>query len=614
MLLRRKSTLAFARQHAARRFPDIARALDLPMAPHILDHIDAHRGARHIVLGPTQVLKTLAGQLHAMRGMLLEAGPAIWYCGTEKAYDDLADEKFNPLFDALPVLHPLLFQTAAGAPDPSKRARDRIQFDGSSFRLRSANVTLDRQSKTARTLYIDEPWTFQPGWIEDISKRRSSFDEDASWLELYMSTGSIRGAKEKGGEFTALWDSSTRHRWHVRCPHCQKLYLPRRTHLDEKTGERTAGLVYETILRPDGLPNEPAITATVRYRCPRCLSDLPDTAAARLALSGTAQKPRGLYVQENEYASISPPTFGYQFNSVAVKPWAPIAIRMVFATLARARGDLEPTKKLVMLDDADIWSESEYFTESKTYPDGGYKMLEPWDGVALDEKKRPYCFGDIDVQMDYFVLTARKWARDSQSRQHYAEKITSPGILKDRLAMCGIMPSRTFLDTRHDPQRVRRLCSLHGWRTVLGEGEKDYPHQLSINGVTVTERRIYSEPKIISPWIGTVSAGTGGNIAEFNFSKPGALGRLALLRSIPRNDGQLHWSGASDSPGWYRKEIDAYHRAKKFTATGEQYEEWQDHSHGNDHAADTECIGVIAASMADLAGAESLTSATPPTQ
>jgi len=133
---------------------------------------------------------------------------------------------------------------------------------------------------------------------------------------------------------------------------------------------------------------------------------------------------------------------------------------MVFATLARSRGDLEPTKKLVMLDDADIWSESEYFTENKTRPAGGYKMLEEWDREAKDEEKRPFRFGGIDVQQDHFVLTVRKWARDSQSRQHFAEKVLSAGVLKDRLEMCGVMPARTFLDTRHDPQRVRRLCAI----------------------------------------------------------------------------------------------------------------------------------------------------------
>jgi len=149
-MISRTSTLQFALEHAAPRFPDIARALDLPMVPDILNTIDGNPGARHIILGPTQVVKTLIGQLRALRTMLIDPCPAIWYCGTEKAYDDFADEKLNPLFDSMAVMQPLLFQSPNGAPDISKRTRDRITFEDSIFRLRSANVNLDRQSKTAR--------------------------------------------------------------------------------------------------------------------------------------------------------------------------------------------------------------------------------------------------------------------------------------------------------------------------------------------------------------------------------------------------------------------------------------------------------------------------------
>ena len=588
-MIARRSTLGFLRKHAGTRFTKIAEVLDLPMVPDILNTMDTTRGARFIIMATAQVFKSLLGQGRAMRNMLVDPAAALWYAHPEKFIDDFADEKFNPLFDAMPVLAPLLFTG-----DVSKRARDRIQFDDSAMLLRSARVPLNRQSKTARDIYCDEPWTYEPGWIGEISKRRSSFDEDQSWREVFMSTGSVRGKVENGGEFTQLWLSSDQRRWHVRCPKCERLFYPRRTHEDPKTGERVAGLIYETILRPDGLPNEPAIAATVRYKCPRCMAEHADTPAVRSRMNAG-----GVYVSENEYAATAPPTIGWQVNAVSLRPWAPIALRMVLASLARQRGDLEPLKEIVMLDDADIWDESEYHVERKARPLGGYKMLDDWADEAKDIAGRPWRFAGIDVQHDHFVLTARKWARDSQSRQHYAEKIMSAGILKDRLEMCGIMPARTFLDCRHDPQRVRQLCALHGWRAVMGEGEKDYPHNLG----EVTMRRIYSEPKLIDPWIGTQSGGRSV-IAEFNFSKPSALNRLNLLRTLPRNDSALHWSMADDAPEWYYREADAFHRSRRLTAKGEPYDEWI--AHGPDHAADGECIGVIAASMADLVGAESL--------
>ena len=594
--IRRKSTLSFARKHAAPRFPKIAEALDHPMVRDIFDTIDQVRGARFVIMGPPQWVKSLAGQARAMRCMLVEPSASLWYAHPEKFVDDFCDEKFNPLFDAMPVLKPLLFTRSGGDPDPSKRARDRIQFSGSSMLLRSARVPLNRQSKTARDIYVDEPWTYEPGWIEEISKRRGSFDEEKSWREIYMSTGSVRGKTDSGGEFTNIWLSSDMRRWNCRCPACNQLFVPRRTHEDEKTGERIGGLVYETILRPDGLPNEPAIARTVRYRCPRCSHEMPDTAASRRQLNGTAERPRGIFVSENEYAAIAPVTIGWNVPGVAIKPWAPIAIRMVFAYLARQRGDRDPLKKIVLLDDADVWDEAIYFREQKQSPFGAYKMGDEWEDEARNEKKLPWRFATVDVQQDHFVLVIRMWAADSRSRLRYAEKITTAGRLQEVIASHGVLPSRVFLDSRHDPQRVRRLCQAHGWRCVMGEKDRDYRHESGL-------RRIFSEPQAMDAWQGTGEQGRG-IIWEFKFSKNSALSRLHLLRTLESNTAELRWSIAADAPEWYRKEIDAFHRVRKEPEGGEVFYEWQ--VHGPDHAADAECIQIVAASMADLAGAESL--------
>jgi hypothetical protein len=287
-VLRRKSTLAFARKHCA-QIPTILDALDLPMVPDILDTIDRERGARFVIRAATQLFKTLLGQLRAMRSMLVEPAPALWYSHPEKSIDDFCDEKFNPLFDALGVLHPLLFT------DPNKRARTRYQFPSFptdlNFLLRSIKVQLNRQSKTARDIYYDEPWTYEPGWIADGGKRRSSFDEAGTWREIFMTTGTVHLS-----EIDQIWKSSNQLTWHCRCPDCSQLFLPLRSHpKDQKTGVSPGGLVYETILRADGLPDEGAIAPTVRYQCPHCATQFPDTPATRLAMNGTAAAPAGAY-------------------------------------------------------------------------------------------------------------------------------------------------------------------------------------------------------------------------------------------------------------------------------------------------------------------------------
>lgn len=590
-MIARKSTRSFARKHAG-HIPSIADALDLPMVPDILDTMDRVNGARFVVLAPTQVFKTLLGQLHAMRSMLVEPCAAGWYAHPEKFLDDFAAEKFNPLFDSMPVLSPLLFD------DPHKRTITRYQFPGHMLALLSARVLTNRQGKTFRNLYLDEPWTYEPGWIEEISKRRSSFDEAQTWREIYMSTGSVSGRGDVGGDFTEIWRSSDQRRWHVRCPNCQKLFHPRFTHEDEKTGERNGGLTYKTVMREDGLPDESAIASSVVYRTPCCGTELPDTAASRLLLSGTADKPRGLFVSENPTPSTAPRTIGWQVHGIALKPWAPIALRMVLATMARARGDLVPLEKIIRLDFADIWTPAEHFSEKKLRPMGEYKMGDDWADEAVDDRGMKCRFAGVDVQLDHFVATARMWAADARSRQLHAEKITTAGILNDRLERLGIPRERVFLDARHEPQKVRRLCALYGWRSLQGEGEKDYPHR-ELGNI----RRIFSELIPIDPYQGTNQQGRS-MIFEFKFSKPSALERLHLLRSLPAADGSPMWTCATDCPEWYWKEIDAFHRMKKTSQNGETFYTWE--AHGPDHAADGETMGIVAASMMGLIGAESL--------
>lgn len=598
MAIRRKSTLAFARKHCA-HIPTIIDALDLPMVPDILDTIDAHRGSRFVIRAAAQLFKSLLGQLRAMRCMLVEPSASLWYAHPEKFIDDFCDEKFNPLFDALPVLHPLLHT------DPNKRARTRLQFPaGFNFLLRSAKVQLNRQSKTARDIYLDEPWTYEPGWCADISMRRSSFDEIGTWREIFMTTGTIATT-----EADQVWQSSDQRTWHSRCPECRQLFVPRRTHKDPKTAERLGGLIYETILRADGLPDEGAIAATVRYQCPNpaCRHHFPDTPATRLAMNGTAAAPVGAYVALNPSPSTAPRTFGWHIPAVAVKPWAPIVLRMVKADLARSRGDLSLTKEIILKEDADTWDEEKYHRPQNQYrPAGGYRMGDAfaWPIEKKDNLGRPFRFGLIDVQLDHYWLVIRTWGPASQSRLVFTAKCFSPSEIQDLLDKYLVPRERTFADTRYDTQRVRTLCARMKWNAMMGDKEaRDYRHADGI-------RRIYDEPKVYDAYTGTLlqNSEQGGYVIEFLFSKNAALNRLSLLRDpdarTPDAARDLLWTAADDAPDWYWQQINAHYPVWKDMPDGSRRKEW--HGQKDDHADDCEAMAIVAAAMAGLTGAESL--------
>ncbi len=597
MTVRRKSTLAFARKHCADN-PDIMRALDLPMVPEILDTMDRNRGSRFFLKTTTQIFKTLVGQLHAFRNVLVQSGDALWYSHPEKSLDKFADAKHDPLFDSIGPLQALLYD------NPHKKARGRINYPCGSQVLLSAKVKLNRQGATARDLYLDESWTYEPGWCADISQRRSSFDEAQSWIEVYMSTGTIATT-----EADQIWNESTQRAWHMRCPACKELIAPRRTHKHPDSGEIIGGLIFDTVINEDGTPNAGAITANVRYQCPICRAQQPDTPGSRLAMNGTAQNPIGAYVTGNLSPSLAPPTFGWHVPAVCVKPWAALALRMVKAQLAKQRaGDLSLMEELILKEDADRWDPEMHFRPEKfaryQHPTP-YAMREEWAGELKDDRKLPFRFALVDVQIDYYVLVIRKWGRFSQSRLHFAAYCLSPSEIALHCTREEVPNYRVFCDTRYNPEKIRTICAAMGWRTMMGDRNmKDYGgHEDGI-------RRIYDVPKPIDALTGTLHQGqSGGYVIETLFSKNSALNRLAVLRGEDSKaaDGSPLWTAAKDAPEWYYQQINAHYRKRIDNADGSHHHVW--HGQKKDHADDDEAMCVIAAAMAGLTGAEALDSA-----
>jgi hypothetical protein len=587
--LRRKSTLAWSLKHCG-DIPSIRTALELPQVADILDTIDAHRAARFYILSVPQVFKTLLGQLRLMRSFQVEPADSLWYRESDKQIEAFADEKLNPLFDTCRPLPSLLFA------DKNKRAKMRMATPApANFALLSAGVDGNRQSKTACDIYFDEPWLFGPGWVGDIQKRRASHPH--GFREVYMTTGPTATT-----EADQTWQASDKRVWHCRCPACSRLFEPRRTHHDS-TGQFSGGLVYETVLTPDGNPDEAAIAASTKYQCPTCRAVLPNSDSTRRAMSGTREKPRGIFVSTNPAAA--PRTFGWHVHHIALRDWGELAVKMVKAELARTRaGDLTITEEVCRLYDADVWDPDKYHRPEKfakyqhTTP---YMMRDEWAEEVKDAQGRPFRSATVDVQLDYFVYVSRKWGKFSQSRLHYAHLCLSAS----EVALCaekdGVPPERIFMDARHDTQRVRAICAQMGWRAMMGDKEmRDYMHD---DGV----RRIYDKPKVIDALTGTVLQGGGaGCVIEILFSKNAALDRLSLLRAADSKapNGTPLWTAAENAPEWYFKQINAHYRKRVERPDGSAHYVWLGQK--EDHAGDDEAMHVVVAAMAKLTGAESL--------
>lgn len=600
-MTRRLSTLAFS--HRAAAYLDegsaakIREALARPQIVDILATLDGPRPRRCMVIACYQVFKSLLGQLHLARNIVVHPGKTLWYHPTGPDVKTFADDKLNPLLDSHPLIRALEFESRSS----STKLR-RTLAGGFTLQLLSFSTERDRHSRSARDIYIDEVHQIdEPGVINQIRARHGDYSAD--FLELMMSTG-LTANTDAANE----WATTDQRVWHVRCPACHQLHEPRFAHYAEDGETITAGLRYTRAYLDDGQPDEAAIRASLHYECPRCHAKLPDTEATRLAWSGTAEHPHGLYVITNPSAYTD--SFGHTFGALSIRAWLPLVIRFEQAHLARRRGELEPLAKFIREELAGIWDPEFYLRRKAARPTAPYKMGEDW---AHEDRANPLGsrFATIDLQQDYYVLGIRMWGRRSASRLRWCAMPKSVTEINEILAAHGVEKRHVFLDSRHDTARARRLAAMMGWNTMQGDGRTDgtapktYLHEDGI-------RRIYDEePKLLDAHIGTIHEGQGTSAVEWLFSKQSALDRLHLLRTEqyspdptqPDHLEPLH-ACPEDTPDWYWQQAFRHYRKTTTNRDGSLTTTW--YSAGNDHAEDFEAMGVVVATMAGLTGAETL--------
>lgn len=599
--MRRISTLEFARRSAAHlddgAAAKVIEALARPQIVDIAETLDGPRPLKAMLIAPYQVFKSLLGQFHLARNAVVRPAKSLWYHPSTDDVKTFAEDKLNTLFERITILSSLTYAARQAA---TKLRRSLA--GGFTLQLLSFKTESHRHSRSASDIYIDEVHQMdEAGALDQISARRGDYERQ--YLELLMSTGLTTGTDAE-----QRWAVSDQRIWHVRCPACQHLHEPLFAHYSEDGETIVAGLRYERHYLPDGQPDETAIAASLYYDCPRCHAHLPDSESTRLAWSGTSTHPRGLYVIQNltPYKN----TIGWTFHGLTVRPWIGIVLRFERAQIARRRGDLDPLAKCIREEFGGIFDPELYLRRKVARPIAPYRLGDDW---PLEDRAHPLGsrFATIDRQQDYYVLSIRMWGRRSASRLRWCALPKSITEINEILAAHQVEKRHVFMDSRFETTQTRRLAAMQGWNTMQGDGRtdgtapKNYLHNDGI-------RRIYDEePKLLDAHIGTIHEGQGANAVEWLFSKQSALDRLHLLRTEvftpdptrPEYTEPLH-ACPEDTPDWYWQQANRHYRKTTTNRDGSLTTTW--YSAGNDHAEDTEAMGVVCATMANLTGAESL--------
>jgi hypothetical protein len=590
-LRRRLSTAEFTRRFVKFDGKEIDPSAEWPWIAEPLEYMDRVRAAIFLMKASVQSYKSTAAELFNARQIALNPGRALWYFPTGDAGKDFAQEKWKKLIDACPAIQRVLYDS------PHKNTTLALDLPFGHFRMVSANVEGDRNSKSARDITCDEAWEYEPGWLTDIQARYTSYENE---YRLIIPTS----GEDLGSEVSDIWTESDQRTWHSRCPQCHADFIPDFRFLHEL--DRPGGLRFdrsEAVLHADGSVNTTALAATVRLQCPHCRHEHPFTPALQKHLNTPAHGARHLPLNPKPKERVH----AWNWNALVNLGWPTLAELQLKAELAQARGDLSKLEVFVRKRAARAWSEAAYI-KIKTGTD------EERGDYALSATPLPDALFHtmlVDVQQDHFWYRVRAWFSDVSSKLLACGKVVSSLQLRQIQHQYGIKdhggdirfdedaaqwvfgkPCQVYLDGNYNPAMVRRLAASYNWCVLRGEDCKEFLHKDGFY-------KIYSEIRAIDAFEGTVHNGSR-YVAEIRFSNNAARNRFALLRSIDAP--KRLWTYAKDAGETYVKHLNAWVRVEKKNKAGITLGyEWRQVA-DRDDLFWCEKADIVVASMAGLIG------------
>ena len=556
-----------------------------PLLVDVLRAAAESRGAYVGLIGSVQHIKTLTAQLLQLYSLHVSPASSAHYDLTGDALKEFSDDKFTPLIDSTERILKLI---------PDQKYRKTKLYTSTPLghvRLLSANVLANRNSKTLERITADESWAYkdEEKWLEQIHSRQNSFNWQ--WQMFLPSSG-----QTEGSELDQLWQRSSQHTWHVKCPCCGEEipYIWKQAPVDGKVPP--GGIQYasrDEVTNAEGEIDWLALRESVYYQCQLC--------EGRIDWDPGAQHERNLtgrYIQMN--SNPDPQCVFYHYNALAHAPWPELVTKWKRATIARSRGDLSGLEEFVRKQLAQPWNESNYVSAEKIeHARGDYVLGEKWEPNGSE----PIMFATVDVQKDHFYVIVRAWSiieGELHSRLIEREKVYSSGAIRDiadKYGLAGATMSRVFLDGNYNSIQVQRLAAENYWIVFRGDNARDYRHGDGL-------RRIYAETDYIDVGEGTIGAGRK-LVPQIRFSSNEALNRLSLIRGIKGRNDQPVWTYAKDAGAIYERQINAWQKISKTKPSGEVYYDFINRDSHNDHFGDCEKMNIVCAAMAGLIGFDS---------
>jgi hypothetical protein len=548
---------------------------------------DRVRGVR--ILAPVRGGKTLIVDVAVPWAVINDNASVLWVFQEAKIAEDHAETRQMPILKSVPEIRPML------SADRHKTRKADILFANGLPLILTGPAMGRLQSKGFKWVICDEPWLYKAGILGQAKARMGDFVKQFSNKFIALSQGG-----EEESDWAAEYGAGVEFVWKPRCasPTCARV-MPIEWTLNLEDGGR-AGAVWDSIKLPDGRYDADACAATVRYVCPHCGHEHPNSQRTRAEWNENGSFYNALTGEP--FDPDNPPSeCSFRWHALIDYPWQELVKEWLAAMDAKRVGNFKPLVNFFQKRCALMRSERTVHDSDLPFARIQMEDTKPgeklWEGEAMR-----FLTADRQDENVYWVVI-RAWARGTgESRRVWFGQCFSESDIEAKRVEYGVPKNCTVIDSGHwskGPTGVYSACIKFGWIATKGDDAPFFWH-------TVKNKRGESE-RVQKLWAPLAYGDPGAGTKEQGRQK------CPLVRfSAPSMSRMVHalierglWiEPLVDDPDeierQYRIQMTAeFERPKVDKLTGKRVMVWVCPS-GNNHAFDCSKMQVLCAMQAGL--------------
>lgn len=493
-------------------------------------------------------------------------------CQSDDDAKFFARERANYAFERIPNI-------ARRMPtDRSKKSICSLSLSDMSLEIQGANPN-NLNSKPVRWIFNDEVWLWKRGLLDESRKRGTRY-----WNRRIVN---VSTAGERGCDMDLAFEAGDKREWHLMCPACGKLNLPRWERIQwPKTGE---------VKLENGDWNFKAVKDLTRFACEHCKAEHPHTHEVHAMMNDG-----GAYVATNP--NPTPGHVSFRWNAFCLAPselsWGDLAVEWLVAESEFAKGNEKPRKEFIQKRLAESYNPNRYISFTKL------PTVKIEGDLAYD-----YLFMTVDVQETEFWSVIRAWSKTGQSWLLWAGRLFTWDEIEAKQNELKVPGQCVFIDAGYEQNRVVRECAKRNKLVKLGRRE-DWLGWKALDGESQESRSFVYTPANSKPillpysWPPKYLSGNSGIATGKSFAKFHLWSNKTIKDILVRlRDGKgSKWLAYDGVPQEWHEQMYSERRLRVYDKFGKESIKWDRIGKRANHLWDCEAMQVVAACMAQIIG------------